>query len=69
LGLFKKLNVKKAVGLLNAILTKWGYTKIQTGKRKKVRVEGVEVDVGNFKVVSSITDEEKNSNPYRQYSA
>jgi hypothetical protein len=52
-----KLNPKSCLALINKVFDRWGFSRIKMGKRKKVRVEGKRVDVGEFEIVGSKNDE------------
>ena len=45
-----ELNVKSTIGLINSVLSKWGYSKIKKGKREVVRKNGKKVDVSDFEI-------------------
>jgi hypothetical protein len=38
------------MGLINAVLNKWGYSNIKSGKREMKRINGKRVDVSDFVV-------------------
>ena len=46
----KTTTIKRGVKLLNAVLSRWGFTQIKTGKRQKKRVDGKEMDITPFEI-------------------
>jgi len=45
-----ELTLKSTMGLINAVLNKWGYSNIKSGKREMKRINGKRVDVSDFVV-------------------
>ena len=43
-----EMDMRKGIDLLNKILTKWGYSKIKSGKRVRKQIDGQMVDVTDF---------------------
>lgn len=43
-----KFEEKEAVSLINEVLARWGYSKIEKGKRRRTRILGRQVDISDF---------------------
>lgn len=48
-----KFEEKEAVSLLNEVFQRWGYTKIESEKRRQKRINGKSVDVSGFNVIEA----------------
>lgn len=49
----EKFEEKEAVSLLNEVFERWGYTKIERGKRQRKRINGKAIDVSGFDVIET----------------
>jgi len=46
----KATTLKRGIQLLNAVLERWGFTKIQVGKRQRTRVDGGRIDTTPYTI-------------------
>jgi hypothetical protein len=46
----KEYNLKTTTRLINKVFAKWGFSKVVQGEPKKVRIEGKQVNVADYKV-------------------